>query len=64
MSIRGVEFDILLGEVLETLKQVEIPEKLATEATGLLEKYRKFIVEQSLYQRMGGEESNRITNEI
>lgn len=54
--IREMDFDLLIKEVKATLKELSTSEKLIQEGIGHLDKMRRFIIAQSLYQKLGGEE--------
>jgi len=56
-SIREGDFDILINELIETFSLMKFSEELVSEALGHIEKMRRFIIAQTLYQKMGGEEA-------
>lgn len=55
-GIRESDFDQMIFELDDTFSQLKFSEELISEARGHLEKMRHFVIEQTLYQKMGGEE--------
>ena len=57
LSIRENDFDIMISELIDTFNVMHFSEELVSEALGHIEKMRRYIIAQTLYQKMGGEEA-------
>ena len=56
-GIRETDFDHMISELVDTFSQLKLSQELVSEALGHLEKTRRFIIAQTLYQKMGGEDA-------
>lgn len=56
LNISDIDYDVLIALYQETLEQLGIQKDLIKESSELFEKYRKNVVADTIFQRIGGEE--------